>query len=116
MSEEVGIKVCLPTGDGRCMTCVSSVGTSLGTQIQMQTYCSDVHVLSASCSDEEVNTDTAFHHLTRYFPPSRMIGLEELLLGFDAMKIILVSKEKSTRTPRWEACHGADDLASCCGQ
>ena len=71
-------------------------------QILMQrTYGGNIHVLSSWSGDEEVNANTALDHLACKLLETRMVCLKQLLLGFDAMQIILISEKQPAWTPCW---------------
>ena len=72
----VGVEVDLSTSNGRDVA-----------------NCSNVHVLPARSSNEEINTYSTFHHLASSFLPSWVFGLKQFSLGLNAMHIVLVSQE-----------------------
>ena len=50
-----------------------------------RTYGRNVHIPAGRGSNEEINADTAFNHFTSKLFKSRMICLEQLFLGLNAM-------------------------------
>ena len=50
-----------------------------------RTYGRNVHIPASRGSNEEVNANTAFNHFASKLSKSRMLCLEQLFLGFNAM-------------------------------
>ena len=50
-----------------------------------RTYGRNVHIPASRGSNEEIDANTAFNHFTGKLFESRMIGLEQLFLGLNAM-------------------------------